>query len=121
MTSIIGTFAFSIEKLHMMEEFKKIAHREGKNRSTVLVELIEQYVKVHGEGNPAFTLDQFQDPNFKAMPATMSSKEKWNEYIRNHMDRKERDELQNQAEYIKKIIDAADWVDARNAKISNSS
>lgn len=77
-----------------MEEFKKIAHREGKNRSSVLVELIEQYVKIHSEGNPAFTMDQFQDPDFRAMPATMSPIMNWKEFVNHNTDEKEDRDLE---------------------------
>ena len=117
MTSIIDSFAFPVEKQAIMEEFKKIAKREGKSKSELNMELIEQHVKSHGNGNPVFKLDQFQDPEFIAMPATMSPKDQWNEYIRKHMNLKERVELADRVKFVLATIEAAAWEENKNVKI----
>ena len=104
MNHIVSSFSFAEDKKTIIDEFKKIAQREGKSKSELAMELIEQHVKTHSEGNPVFTLDQFQDPNFKAMPATMSDTSKWNQYVRKYMDRKERMELDKQLDYIRMLI-----------------
>ena len=109
--NIISSFSFTEEQKPILEEFKKIAQREGRSKSELAMELIEQYVKNHSEGNPNFTIDQFNDPGFIAMPATMSPDEKWNEYIRKHMTKEERNELDRKAKYMLKIIDAQNWVE----------
>jgi len=88
MTCIVGTFSFPIEKKVMMDEFKKIADREGINQSRLLVSIVEEYVKKHSDGNPSFTIDQFQDPGFQAVPAYFSKKEKW---INNYKNSNEKD------------------------------
>ena len=102
--NIIDSFCFPEEKKLILQEFKKIAKREGKSKSELNMVLIDQHVKSHSDGNPAFRLDQFQDPNFKAMPATMSPTPKWNQYVNKQMDRKERLELDKQLDYIRMLI-----------------
>ncbi len=102
--NVVSSFSFTEDKKQMLEEFKKIADREGKGRSELIIELLEEYVKNHSAGNSTFKIDDFQDPNFIAMPATMSDTGKWNEYIRKHMDRKERDKLDKQLDHMRMLI-----------------
>ena len=42
---------------------------------------LQEYVEKHGDGNPAFTLDQFQDPNFKVCPAFFRDSIIWKDYL----------------------------------------
>jgi len=54
----------------LFEEFKKIAKREGKSMAQMIKEFMADYIKKHGQGNPAFSLEKWvQDPGFKAYPA----------------------------------------------------
>ena len=96
-----------------LEILDEIRWREHKDRAEVLRSAVEEYIKHHGSGNETFKLEQFQDPNFKAMPATMSSKDQWNEYIRKHMDKKERRELGERAKFMLTIIEAANWIESK--------
>lgn len=112
--NMIVSFSFKEDKEPVVQEFKKIAKREGKDKSKLLIEIIEEYVKVHSAGNSTFKLDDFQDPDFKAMPATMSSKDKWSKFIRNDMSLEERMELDKIADHIRKEIDAKNWLESRN-------
>ena len=67
---IIGSFSYSAEKQLAVEEFDKIAKRENKSFSELLVELMEDYAKKHSEGNPSFQLTQWvEKPDFKPWPA----------------------------------------------------
>ena len=44
---------------------------------------LAEYVRQHKEGNDHFKLDTWQeDPDFRAMPTILASKDKWNEYIK---------------------------------------
>lgn len=53
----------------IVKAFDEIAKREGKDRSEVLLTFINNYVKAHNKGNPAFTLDNWEhNPNFRAFP-----------------------------------------------------
>ena len=119
--NIIDSFCFPEEKKPVIDEFKKIAKREGKSKSELNMELIELHVKSHSAGNSTFKIEDFQDPGFKAMPATMSSKDQWNEYNRKHMDKKERRELGERAKFMLTIIEAANWIENKNVKIPDSS
>jgi len=94
--NVVVSFSFKEEKVGVVEEFKKIAKREGRDKSKVLVDLIEQYVKEHSAGNPTFTLEQFQDPNFQAVPAYLSDKDKWISHYKNSTD-KDKTKLRIQA------------------------
>lgn len=111
--NIISSFSFTEDKKPIIEEFKKIAQREGRSKSELAMDLIEQYVKNHSAGNSTFKIDDFQDPNFKAMPATMSSQEKWSKFIREHTNKEERMELDKIIKYIISEIEAKNWLDSR--------
>ena len=52
-------------------------------KSKVIVQLIEDYVKAHSEGNDTFKLDTWvNDSNFKAIPTILEhDKGKWVNYV----------------------------------------
>ena len=78
----VNSFSYPMPKSDTLKEFRIIAAREGKSFSELVVELIEEYVKNHAEGNSTFKLDVWQeDPEFKAIPTLLSPQEKWNKYI----------------------------------------
>jgi len=54
-----GSFYIPQGKRSVWQEFKKIAEREGRSASEILMELIEQYVQIHRKGNPQLILDRF--------------------------------------------------------------
>ena len=63
------TFSVSEEMKPIVDKFKEICQREGKSMSKMLVELIEDYVKRHANGNPAIPLDRWtEDKEFIACP-----------------------------------------------------
>ena len=63
---VIYTFSCEAE---LLERFKEIARREGKPVSRLLQELMEDYLKKHGRGNPAIPLERWvEDKEFVAMP-----------------------------------------------------
>jgi len=65
----------------MMEELEVIAARERKKTSELIVQILEDYVKAHAEGNPAFSLDKWQEnPDFQAVPTIHASLDKWGKY-----------------------------------------
>ena len=107
----IGT-SFRLEK-EEYDEVEKIQWREHADFGEIVRRAVQDYIKIHASGNNAFKIDDFQDPNFRAMPATMSSEEKWDEYIRNHMTREERDELDMKLKFMREVIDAKNWLDNR--------
>ena len=65
----ITTIYVPKDKEIIWEKAKEVAQREGKSVSAIIIEFLEEYVKKHGEGNPAFTLDQFVEKEvIKAWP-----------------------------------------------------
>lgn len=84
----------------LKKEIKKIAAREEREMTDILIEQLQNYVKVHGEGNPVYALDKWQEPNFKMTPAFGESMvSKWNPFL----DKCSKDELNE-------IIDKADFI-----------
>ena len=70
------------------KEMLKIAKREGKPLSTIIMDKLKEYRRVHGEGNPVYVLDKFiENPDFKAVPATMETKDKWTKFCQNTTDK----------------------------------
>ena len=62
-------------------------------KSKVIVQLIEDYVKAHSEGNDTFKLDTWvNDSNFKAVPTILEkNNQRWIEYVNscNESDRRD--------------------------------
>ena len=52
----------------LKEQVKKVPDAAGKDFSDVLEIALEEYIKRHGRGNPAFTLEKFSDPQFVGLP-----------------------------------------------------
>ena len=72
-----------------LQELKIIAAREGKTIREILEAQIDQYLKVHGEGNPQFTMTDFvNNPKFMAFPATGSNLEHKKAWFEAHKDDK---------------------------------
>ena len=76
-TPFTTTFEYSL-----IQEFKKVALREGKPVNRILKELMKDYIAKHGDGNPIYTLDKFQDPDFKICPAFFSNHDRWIKYFK---------------------------------------
>jgi hypothetical protein len=55
------------EDLELIEKFKEIAKREG-GVAKVIRELMADYVRKHGEGNPIIPLDKFTSNQIYALP-----------------------------------------------------
>jgi hypothetical protein len=99
MAKIVINFSINEDLLPIYAEFKKIATREGKTMSELIREFILDYVKKHGEGNPVYKLDEWQDkPSFKAYPALDSD---WEKVGLNEFDDKD---LQHIAQKAREIL-----------------
>ena len=72
----IKSFSYKDNKKQIVESAEKIASKEGKKFSELILELLEKHVQIHGDGNPAYTLDQWQNnPRMLAIPALGSERE----------------------------------------------
>src|SRR4029078_7089435 len=93
------------------EQVDKIRWREHADFGEIVRRAVQDYIKIHSSGNSTFKLDDFQDPNFIAMPATMSSKERWSEFIRKNTSAEERKQLDEIAQHIRQEVDATNWLE----------
>ena len=76
---MLRTFETDEEKY---QKFKAMCAREGKKVGDKINELIENELKVHGEGNPAFSLEKWVEvPEFRCYPAMMDPMRNWNDYL----------------------------------------
>lgn len=87
------------------ECFKDLARKERKPLKTLHKEIIQDYIKKHGDGNPAFTMDQFiEDPGMKAVPAFFRNRDDWQNYIES-LPEKEAQQLLWQSQTINSLAD----------------
>lgn len=93
---MLRTFETSKENYN---DFKKNCNREGIPVGKKINDLISDYNKIHGSGNPIYKLDMFQDPNFKAVPAFMENIDKWIMHLQKSND-KDLDEIMEQSNKI---------------------
>ena len=82
MPNIIKSYSFPIEQLDIIKKAEEIAGKEHISFSKVIMNLLVEYVKIHGDGNPAFSLDQFiKNTEMAAVPAVFRSTEDWLKWV----------------------------------------
>lgn len=64
------------------DKLRLVLLRERNTFQNWLNEQINTYLKVHGDGNPNFTLDQFDCETFQACPAFFRPIDKWTDYLK---------------------------------------
>lgn len=64
-----------------LKELKIQAAKEGTTIKHIIEDQIDEYLKIHKDGNPQFTIEQFADPDFMACPAFYRDGRTWEEYI----------------------------------------
>ncbi len=75
----LRTFETDSEK---WDKFKALCAKEGIKLGEKLNEFIDKELKEHGDGNPAYTIDQFvENPSMKAVPAFFRTPEDWEKYL----------------------------------------
>lgn len=82
------------------QKVKEIAVKERRKLQDIVAEKLEEYVKTHGDGNPAFTLDQFNDPDFHITPAVGRNYDAWQKYYTTIKTEKEYREIDRQLNMI---------------------
>ena len=95
--------SFRKEDEELLSEFEKLQWKEQINFSKLMRNAMSEYVRNHKAGNPAFTLDQFKDPDFKVCPSFFENRNKWAKYIKNCED-KELDEIEMRSNHVKTMI-----------------
>jgi hypothetical protein len=63
------------------EAFALLCRKERTKIGAKINELIKDCNKEHGDGNPQFTIEQFEDPDFLACPAFYRKAEDWSQYM----------------------------------------
>ena len=63
------------------QKLKEICLREKCRVGDKLNELIAEYIKQHGSGNPVYQLDNWKDPDFKVCPAFFHNSGTIHEYM----------------------------------------
>ena len=95
--------SFRKEDEDLLNEFEKLQWKEQINFSKLMRNAMSEYVRNHKAGNPAFTLDQFKDPEFKVCPSFFENRNKWAKYIKNCND-KELDGIETKSDLVKSMI-----------------
>tara|TARA_R110002020_G_scaffold64430_4_gene170959 strand:+ start:2271 stop:2687 length:417 start_codon:yes stop_codon:yes gene_type:complete len=75
-------FAFRETISGTIREFKIICARDNVSKQSKATQIIQEFNKIHGEGNPIYPITKFIDPDFKAVPATLERQEKWLSFIK---------------------------------------
>ena len=91
----IKTYYLSDSDIQAQEDFEDLAHRERASVSELYRNAIHEYLQKHGDGNPVYTLDQFNDESMKAVPAVFRNSEVWNGYY-SKLDQKQYKEMDQQ-------------------------
>jgi len=85
------------------QELKMLALKERRPVKVLVSDLIINYVKQHKDGNPQYKLDQFEDPNFVAIPAVFRDSRAWSHYMK-QASPEEMENLKNQIIMIDKNL-----------------
>jgi len=67
MTNVIWYVNESRQKI--LDELEKLPDYGRRKRSEIIEQALREFIEKHGDGNPQFRLEQFEDPNFIACPA----------------------------------------------------
>ncbi len=86
-----------------INEFHMLALKERKKLKVLHLEIIEDYIKKHADGNPQYKIDQFDDPNFVAIPAVFRDSRAWAYYMK-QASPKDMENLKNQIIMIDKNL-----------------
>ena len=65
----------------IIHEFHLLALKEHKKLKELHKQIVEDYIKIHKDGNPQFKLEQFADPDFIACPAFYRDGRTWENYM----------------------------------------
>jgi len=108
--------AEKIVNFFLDEEKKKkldtISTRDGISLKDIFTEVVDDYIKVHADGNEQFTIDKFQDPDFEAWPAVGANAEK----LRGFFMRIKKSEFDKLDVKLRQYIDFFNTADDRLSK-----
>lgn len=74
-----------VQSVYFDDEILKLATelhwKERTSLSKIVNNALKEYAEKHMDGNPCYTLEHFQDPNFKACPAFFRDRDTWLSYL----------------------------------------
>lgn len=76
----IRTYYIPEDARELQEKIDELAYKEQVTVGAVIIDALKEYYEKHGDGNPVYTLDQWQDPNFKAVPALFRDMDSWKDH-----------------------------------------
>ena len=91
----IKTYYLSDSDIVVQDKFEDLAYKERTSVSSLYRDAIQEYLQKHGDGNPVYTLDQFNDESMKAVPAVFRNNEVWTGYY-SKLDQKQYKEIDQQ-------------------------
>lgn len=81
--NLVSSFSYHLDQIEIMNQLEIIAERENKKVSQIIMQLIEDYVKNHAEGNSTFRLENWvENPQFHAIPTIFAKNETWLKHFR---------------------------------------
>ena len=98
----IKTYYLSDDDIETQGKFEELAYKERTSVSKLYCMAMQEYLKKHVDGNPVFTLDQFSDKSFKAVPSVFRDSLTWKNYY-SKLDKKQYDEINYQFQMILSI------------------
>lgn len=82
-------------------KLKEIAKRERRPVNAILNDLIVEYVKTHGDGNPNFEITKWVDnEDFKVIPSLWNTVANWDKYL-NKCNGKELEDIESRLLLLK--------------------
>lgn len=84
-------------------ELMVILARERKSMKDFFNDYVEEYIKVHGDGNNQYKITQFEDENMSACPALFRPLDTWKWWL-NNAPEKEVIRVRDQIVSIDKIL-----------------
>jgi len=77
----VRTYYLGDSDFELQQHIDDLASKERVSLSAVILDALLEYWQKHGDGNPVFTLDQFQDLNFAATPALCRPSKNWDIFL----------------------------------------
>lgn len=96
------SYLLNIEKEKLLK-LKEIALRERTSMKEIINTQIDEYIKIHGDGNPNFQITEFFEPDFNICPAVFRDAVAWKNYLEKRTP-KELQEIKTQIIVIDKAL-----------------
>ena len=96
------SYLLNIEKEKLLK-LKEIALRERTSMKNIINNQIDEYIKIHGDGNPNYEITNFFEADFNICPAVFRDGNAWKNYLAKRTP-KELEEIKQQVIMIDKKL-----------------